>query len=87
MVEGTLDVHWVNKNDPSATPRYRVNFLVYGGASGAQRNKEFVGDEHLLNCNLQLCRMNSAQRVWRNGLNDQVFPESTQFPQAPSPDE
>lgn len=54
MVEGTLDVHWANKNDPSATPRYRVNFLAYGAASGGQPNREFVGDEHLLNYLVEL---------------------------------
>lgn len=55
MVEGTLDVQWANNNDPLATPRYRVNFLAYGGVvSGAQSNREFVGDEHLLNYFVEL---------------------------------
>jgi len=51
MVEGTLDIYWANRDEPSAARRYRVNFLPYGPSfpHGGQPNKEIVGEEYLLN--------------------------------------
>jgi hypothetical protein len=48
MVEGGLDIFWENKSVPSATRRYRVNFLAYSGSDhGAVPSKRFVGEDAL----------------------------------------
>ena len=49
MVEGTLEIMWVNRNAPAATRRYRVLFSAYGPEfqRGAQPYKEIVGEESL----------------------------------------
>ena len=50
MVEGELDICWINRQDQTATPRYRINFLAYSGfQNGAQPNREIVGEEMLFN--------------------------------------
>ena len=47
-VEGSLDIHWENSNDPDAPPLYRLLFLSYKySQGGAQQPKRIVGDPML----------------------------------------
>jgi len=47
-VEGNLDIHWENSNDPDATPRYMLLFLSYKYfKGGAQQPERIVGDSAL----------------------------------------
>lgn len=48
MIEGTVDVSWMNSQDVSVTPQYWVHFSRYSGfRSGAQPHKEVLGNEQL----------------------------------------
>ena len=51
MPEGTIDIIWANRDNPTATRRYRVLFLGYGPGfpDGPQPHKEIVGDLYLFN--------------------------------------
>jgi hypothetical protein len=47
--EGSLDIHWENSNEPTATPHYRLLFLRYTAtpSGGALQPKRIVGDQAL----------------------------------------
>ena len=47
-IEGSLDILWENREQPAATPRYRLLFARYQGfRGGAQPAKHIVGPEGL----------------------------------------
>jgi len=72
-VEGSLDIHWSNSNEASATPKYRLLFARYAGfQSGAQQTKMIVGGDALEAYLTDLGFEAEDAKAWVRKLREQV---------------